>query len=186
MALKHFSTKQIIFLAIIGALLFVMDFFVSGISTIVGVPFVGGLINTLFFVGLATIGGLIVRRFGAYTLMAFIYGVLAIPNNTFGPPGVYKIIIVLFLGLVADIIIFAFGYRVIGYYFSLTIANVLGIPVGLFTFRYLNFPGADELAKIIWLLMIIYAVESIIGAWVGIKLYEKKISKMNVVRQISG
>ncbi len=184
MALKQFSTKQIIFLTIMGALLFVMDFLVSGISIITGVPGTGGLVNTIFFVALATIGGIIVRRFGSYTLMAFIYGVLAIPNSTFGPPGAYKILIAVFLGIVADVIIFAFRYRNIGYYFSLTIANMLSIPVGLFTYKYLDLPGADELAKALWILIIIYGIESIIGAWIGIKLYDKKISKMNVVKQI--
>ena len=183
--LKRFTTKQLVFVALVGAALFVIDLLVSGISAATGVAGAGGLINAIFFVGLATIGGLVVKKFGSYTIMAFIYGVLAVPTLAFGPPGVHKIFLAILLGLIADTVILLFRYRQIGYYFSLTIANVLGLPVMLFAFVYLGLPGADALRQALWFLMGVYAVESVIGAWLGILLYNKKISKMGIVQQIS-
>ncbi len=181
----NFSVRELIVLAIFGAGLFVLDLLVSGITTVIGVPGTGGLVNAIFFVGLATIGGKIVKRFGTYTLMTLVYGVLASPTSVFGPPGVYKIFIVVFIGLIADIIILLCKYRPVGYYLGLAISNVLSIPIGLYTLIFLGLPGADALQKALFILMPIYFLESLIGAWLGLWLYEKRIKNLAVVRQLS-
>jgi len=183
--LKSFSTKQLIFIALMGAILFVMDLAVSGISVAIGIPGAGGLLNTIFFVALATIGGRVIKKFGAFTMMALIYAILAVPNTTFGPPGLYKIPLALFIGLLADCIAAGFNYSNKSCYFSLPIANVLSIPLGLFAMSYLGLPGAEELAKYLWLFMGLYLVESEIGAWIGIVIYNKKLNKVRIINQIS-
>ncbi|MDO8661486.1 MAG: hypothetical protein Q7K43_06355, partial [Candidatus Woesearchaeota archaeon] len=111
----NFSVRELVVLAIFGAGLFVLDLLVSGITAVIGVPGTGGLVNTVFFVAFATIGGKIVKRFCTYTLMTLVYGVLASPTSVFGHPGVYKIFIVVFIGLIADIIILLCKYRPVGY-----------------------------------------------------------------------
>lgn len=186
MALKQFSTKQIIFIALMAALLFALDLaLVSGIDAAVGIPGTGVLVDSLLFVSIATIIGLTVRKFGTYTWLAFIYSVLTVPTNLLGPPGIYKLILGLILGLIADIVVIIFKYKKIGYILSLTIANTLLIPFMLFALKFLKLPGADELAKLLWFFIGIVVIESIIGAWIGIKLYDNKISKIKVVKQIT-
>ena len=184
--LHKFSTKQIIFIALMAALLFALDLaLVSGIDAAVGIPGTGVLVDSLLFVCIATIIGLTVKKFGTYTYLAFIYSLLTVPTNLLGPPGIYKLVLGLILGLIADIVVVSFKYNKIGYLLSLAIANTLLIPFMLFALRFLELPGADELAKFVWFFIALVVVESIIGAWIGIRLYDKKISKMNVVRQIS-
>jgi hypothetical protein len=183
--LKGFKTKELIFIAILGAIVFAFDIlFITSIEALVGIPGIGVLVDTIFVVGIATIGGLVVKKFGLFTGWSIVYSALAIPTNIIGPPGIYKLLIGLILGFVADLIVFAFKYKKVGYYLSLAIANTLCMPFILFLLLKLGLPGADQLAKAIWIFIPVAFIESLIGAWLGIRLYEKKLSKTKIVRQI--
>lgn len=183
--LKKFSVRELVFIAMIGALLFILDLSIStGIDAITGIPASGTLITTLFFVALATIGGLTIRKFGTYIGMGLIYAILATPNTVFGPPGVYKILLGLIVGIVADMIVFSSNYRKIGYYLGLTAGIIVSLPILLYFMNLLGLPGAKELSSVLWFIIGLSAVESLIGTWIGMNLYEKKISKMRIIKQI--
>lgn len=183
--LKKFNTKELIFLAILGALAFVIDLvIVSGIDAATGIIGAGFLVSTVFFSMVVTAGVLIIKKFGMYTIGGFVYSVLAIPTLIIGPPGIYKIFIGTFLGLTADVTILLFRFKKIGYYFSLAVANILVLPVILYALIFLGLPGTELLADSLFFLVPVIGVESIIGSWIGIKLYEKKICKLTVVKQI--
>lgn len=185
--LKKFTTNEIVFISILGALVFAIDLiFVVGLEAAIGIPGVGVLIDTLVIVGIATAGGMIVKKFGVYTIWSLIYSVLATPTNIIGPPGAYKIIIGLLLGLFADLILLLFRYKKKGYYFALPIANVLVIPVLLFALITLGLPGVEELKSAIWIFIPVILIEGLIGAWLGIWFYEKKLKNKKIVQQISG
>ena len=157
--LKRFTTKQLVLLALIAAFIFVFDMaFVSGIEAVVGVPGVGVLVDTIFVLAIATIGGLIVRKPGTFTIIILIYSTLCIPTNIIGPPGAYKLLIGLFLGLFADIVLALFHYRRLGYLISLPIANVLVFPLLLYMMIVLALPGAQELQNTIWMFIGITAI----------------------------
>lgn len=80
---------------------------------ITGVPLTGIFpVAALFFALLA----LIIRRFGAVTIAAGVYSAIAIPTALFGPPGVYKLLLGIMLGLLFDTLLLAFNYRKTGYY----------------------------------------------------------------------
>lgn len=184
---KQFTTKQLVFIALLGALLFIFDMVVvSGIEAATGVPGIGVLIDTLFVVAIATIGGLVIKKFWVFTAIALIYSILTVPTNIGGPPGIYKIMIGLCLGLIADLIVLLFQYRRIGYYFSLTIANILTFPLILLSLTWLGLPGSEELKRFLWLFIGLTAIESVIGTWLGALLYDKNISKLQIIHQIKG
>lgn len=182
--LKKFTTKELIFIALLGALVFVLDFIlVVGLEAVIGIPGVGLLIDTIILIAIAVVGAKIVPKFGVFTIWALIYSVLAIPTNIIGPPGIYKIVIGLVLGLLGDVILFLFRYKNLGYYLSLTIANVLTIPFLYFFLIKLGLPGASELKSAVVYFIPIVVVEGLLGAWIGIKLYNK-IKTKRFVKQL--
>jgi hypothetical protein len=181
---KKFSTKELVFLALIGAIVFAFDLIiVSGIDAMIGVAGSGMMIDTIFVIAITIIGGLVVRKFGAYTLLSFIYTLLAVPTNIVGPPGLYKVAIGIIMGLFADIIILLFKYKPVGCYLCLPLANALAFPVLLYTMIAMNLPGTDALMKYVWVFLGISFVEGLIGAWLGMKLYER-IKNRQIIKQI--
>ena len=84
---ERFTTKQLVFLALMGAVLFLQDISISiPIYAATGIPGAGYAIIGITFVLVAIVGALVVPRFGSFTIMAFIYSVIAIPTPVYGPP----------------------------------------------------------------------------------------------------
>lgn len=182
--LKSFTTKELVFIALLGAFVFVLDFaLVVGLEAVMGIPGVGLLIDTIILVAIAIVGAKIVPKFGVFTIWALIYAALAIPTNIIGPPGLYKLVIGLTLGLLADLILFLFRYKKSGYYLCLTISNVLTIPLLYFFLVRLGLPGADELKSAVVYFIPIIIIEGLVGTLLGLKLYDKIKSK-SFVRQL--
>mgnify|MGYP001610060065 CR=1 FL=1 len=110
--LKRFNVKELVVLAIFGAAVFVVDFIISTpISAAIGIPGSGYLVTSTIFVFLAVTGLLIVRKFGAFTLMAFVYSVLASFTPVFGLPPLYTILISVLSGLIGDVVVAIFRYK---------------------------------------------------------------------------
>ncbi|MDO8661487.1 MAG: hypothetical protein Q7K43_06360 [Candidatus Woesearchaeota archaeon] len=180
-----FTVRQLVFMALLGAITFVFDLaFVSGIDASTGIPGAGFMVDTIFVVALMTIGGLVIKRFGVFSSIALIYGVLAVPTTVFGPPGAYKIVLSLVLGLVADAVVYFFKYKRIGFYSAMAIGNVFGLPLFLLALRWLGLPGSSALASAFWVILAVTVVESLIGAWLGLWLFEKRIKNLAVIRQL--
>jgi len=184
--LKGFKTKELIFLTLMGVLMFLIDFSISsGIDAASGISGIGYIVSGFIFVGLGVFAALVVRRFFSITILGLIYGVLAIPTPIFGPPGFYKIIIGLSVGIIADLIVFLFRYKKLGYYLSFTIGNLLTLPIWIFVLISFGLPGVDAVIKIIWLVIGVYFIQGLFGAWIGFKLYNK-IKNKKIIKQISG
>lgn len=183
--ITKFKTKQLIFITLIGVLLFLMELLIATVlDVIIGVPGAGFLVVIIFFGALAVVGGLVVRKFGTFTLMSLIYSVLAIPTPVFGPPGFYKVLAALVVGLFADVMVSIFGYRKIGYYLGLVIGNLMGLVFFAAAFVWLGFPESNQILSQFWFLFILYAIEAAIGVWLGFWIYGK-IKNKKVVREIS-
>ena len=150
-----------------------------------GIPGMGYILTGFFLVILAVITVLVVRKFFVVTLIALIYGFLISPTNLLGPPGFYKMIMLLIIGLIADTVIFLFKYKKIGYYFTFLIANLVSLPIWILMLKLLGLPGIKEILSFIWIYAAIYAIQGLVGAWIGIKLYEKKLKNKRIIKQIS-
>ena len=185
--LKHFTTKEIIFIALAGALGFVVAFALgSGLLAVTGTPMVGGIIVSLFVAFIWVCAALIVRKFGVLTLITLIHMLLSTPTINFGPPGAYKIVIGVTLGLLMDIILYSTNYKKFAYYFSAALGFLLVIPYMIWFLKLLKMPAVEKLAPLMYPLMGIYLVEALIGTWLAFKFYERKLKYMSVVRQITG
>lgn len=182
--LKRFTTQELVLLALVGAILFLMDIVISNsIYAATGIIGLGFLVTVVFFTAIATAGGLIVRKFGTFTIMALIYAALAIPTPVYGPPGVHKLLPALATGIVIDFLLGIFHYKKIAYYVSLALGNVLALWLFVGMFLLLDFPGKEQIAAFAWWLSISYALEAFLGVWLGFQIYEKKLKKMRIVKQ---
>lgn len=183
--LQRFSTKQLIFLALIGAILFIMDLVISTvIDAVTGMQGAGYLVIGIFFIMIAVIGGLIIPKFGVFALMALIYALLAIPTNVFGPPGILKVPIAFIVGLIIDLIIYSFKYKKSGYYLGAIIGNVLSLILFVWTFLLLGLPGIESLMPYLWSFSILYGIEAVIGTWLGYIIFNKKLKNLKIIKQI--
>lgn len=183
--LKRFTTKQLIFIALSGAIIFAVAFLIgAGLIAVTGTPLVGGLINTLFLAALLVICLLTLRKFGTATLIMFILSVLAIPTATFGPPGIYKIAVALFLGIFADTLLYIGKYKKGSYYLTIILGFIILPFVQLFFMVLLNLPGVDKVKELILILAGVYAVEALIGIWLGFLIFNK-IKNRSAIKQIS-
>ena len=185
--LKGFSTKELIFIALMSAFMFAADFVIAiGIVTATGIPLSGGIISVVVIGFFYSIILFSVKKFGTATLVALIYTALASPTASFGPPGAYKLIIGLVLGLLVDIVLYFGNYKKFMYYIAIFFGFMIVAPVMLGMIILLGLPGAEELGKMVVILMFVQGIEGVIGMWLGSRLYEKKLKNKRIFKQISG
>jgi len=141
------------------------------------------MINSIYWFAIAVIGALTVKKFGSATILGFVYALLATPTPLFGPPGIYKIVLGISLGLVVDIIALIFRYRNIAYYIAPVIGNILSVFELILAYKLLGLPGAEQIIAILPYMLLILSVEALIGGWLGIKIYNK-IKDKRIIRQI--
>ncbi|MBI2142553.1 hypothetical protein HYU15_03645 [Candidatus Woesearchaeota archaeon] len=148
---------------------------------ITGVPLTGIIpVAAVFFALLS----LIVRKFGAVTIAAGVYSLIAIPTVLFGPPGVYKLFLGIILGLLFDSLLMAFRYSRTGYYVAAAVSYATVVPATYLALLFLGFPAAERLARFVPYLMIWYVIAVIATVWLTMLIYEKKLKNLKVVKQL--
>ncbi len=148
---------------------------------ITGVPLTGIFPVAALFLALIA---LIIRKFGAVTIAAGVYSSIAIPTVLFGPPGVYKLFLGIILGLLFDSLLMAFRYSRTGYYVAASVSYAAVVPATYLALLLLGFPAAERLARFVPYLMIWYVIAVIATVWLTMLIYEKKLKKLKVVRQL--
>lgn len=183
--LKRFSARELVLIAITSAFLFVISISIgSGIVAVTGTPMAGGLITVFIMVYIFVLTALIIRKFGIVTLVTLIYTLLSIPTINMGPPGFYKVLIGLANGLIMDIILYTGRYKKFAYYLAMVAGMILSIPLMLFAMKLLGLPGYEKLLSMLFIAMLVYAIEAAIGVWLGILTYEKKLKKSKLVKSL--
>lgn len=169
-----------------GAVLFLQDISISiPIYAATGIPGAGYAIIGITFVLVAIVGALVVPRFGSFTIMAFIYSVIAIPTPVYGPPGLFKVLMSVMVGLIGDLLICVFRFKRPGYYLAGAVCNMVSVLLYVQMAFLLGLPEAGDYANTLWTLVVIYGVEGLIGTWLGHIVFDK-IKKRRIVQQISG
>jgi hypothetical protein len=186
-ASAQWELKHFILSGILAALAFAVAFVLgTGIILATGIPATGGIANIFAAVFILIIGMKIVPKFGFATLTLGLLFTLAIPTIIGGPPGVYKIVNGILIGLVADIVTVLgrrtrWAYILAGSLGSVT--SILSIYIALVI---LQLPGADRLAPLLLPLTLLQAVMGALGAWAGLALFERRLSKLNAVKRLMG
>jgi len=177
------APKQYAFLGMVAAVSFVVAFGLgSALNIATGIPLIGGLLNGVLVSLLLTLGLRTVERFMASTVMWAIFGLLAIPTVTLGPPGVYKVIPALAGGIVWDAVVAASRGRRWGYVVGGFLGAVV-IIIGVFIAAvYLGLPAADRLRNALYFLIPINGALAAFGIWLGLKLWERRLSRIALFR----
>jgi hypothetical protein len=174
------STRQLIFIALMAALVFVVNFSVGEwLVAATGVPggsgFVTGFTNGLFI----TVTALILRKFGSITLVGLIYGILALPTNMAGgPPGfIWKLPLIVLTVLLAESIIHFMSYRKSGFFIALAVGNAFSMASLAFVFWMLGMSEFEKLMGVVYVLYGMFVVLGFIGIVVGFVVYARLKSK---------
>ncbi|MDO8661539.1 MAG: MptD family putative ECF transporter S component [Candidatus Woesearchaeota archaeon] len=182
-----FTIRQLIFIALMSALLFVVNLTIgSGIIALTGIPggsaFVTGISNLVVIVFVA----LTLKKFGSLSLLYLIYGLLALPTDMAGgPPGfIWKIPLLVVPTLLFDYIIWQSNYAKKGFIIGFPFFTVFGFALYLGTFWLLGMPEFSRMYNAFALLAIVFIVLGYFGMWLGFMLYNR-LKNSAVLRQIS-
>lgn len=185
--LKKFKTKELVFIALIATLLFVINFLAGGaLIAITGIPLMNGILTGITFGIFTIILFKAIPKFGTFTLFLLIYAILEIPTSLGGAPGFWpKIPINVISGLVLDIILLAFNYRKIIFYPAIYVLVVVNTLTFVWFLKMFNVPGVEKLIKILWWFIPLYWVLGTIGILIGLYIWNK-IKEKNIIKQIQG
>jgi hypothetical protein len=184
--LKSFSTKQLVFIALMGAAMFVVSFIIgSSLNIALANPIASGLFTAFAQPVFLTIAILTTRRFGVGTSMYLIYGILAIPTNMLGGlPGPFKVVLALSMGLGFDLGVWLLHFRKSGLILGMLITYIVNIPLTFLFYYLLNFPGLDKIIKLAPIMFAVFFIEALLGIWLGLFIY-RRIKDKSIVRQLS-
>lgn len=184
--LKKFATRELVFIALMSALIFAINLIIGGaLIAVTGIPLINGIITGITFGIFTIILARTMPKFGTFTLFLLIYAILEIPTTLGGAPGFWpKIPINTITGLVADIFFLAVNYRKwapwVGFYILATV-NTL-------TFVYfmvlLGVPGVDRLLGVLWWFIPSYWVIGTFGLAAGEYIF-RKLKNKRIIRQIA-
>lgn len=184
---KRFNTKQLIFIALMSALLFAINFTIgSGIISITGIPasslFVTGITNLIVL----TFVILVLKKLWSLTLLYTLYGILALPTHMAGgPPGfLLKVPIVALSVFTLEITIYLTKFKKYGFFLGLAIFTLIGSALYLTTYYLLGMPEFDKMFKAITPLTIALLILGSLGILIGFTLYNKLKNK-RILQQIS-
>jgi hypothetical protein len=183
--MMQFTTRELVYLGALGAATLVLAAALgTGLTAATGIPMIGGIFNAVITASVLTIGAKGVERFGAGIILWFVLSMLAIPTLTMGPPGVHKIIIGLFGGLVWDLTFLLVGRRLAGYLVAggvMMLSIMLGV---LGASIWLGLPGKERLLGAIAMLIPFNFILGLIGTYLGFKLFDAKVSEVGYVQRM--
>lgn len=181
---KFIKVQDVFVLTIMAFISFVIESTIGlFLIPIVPVPLVGGLLSAVLDAIIIFTGVYSIPRIGA----AFYFGLLLLSLSTmtpsFGPPGIYKIMIGIGLGLICEIILLIFGRKDYVYILGTAVAFGASIPMTYFAWIQAQI-SVEKLQGYLTSFTAIYAVLGGIGAWIGLKIYKNRLYKYALVKRI--
>jgi len=180
-----YTTAELAVMGAFGAILFFSVFILgSAILIATGIPATGGVATMLVAVFIIVAGAKIVDKFGASTIMLGIAGIIAIPTLSWGPPGLQKVPMVMVMGLIIDIAVLMFKRENKGYIIGGAMAGLVAPILNYWVLIIVGLPGADKLQPLLIPLSVVFTILAAIGAYLGTIAYDRKLSKLSVVRNL--
>ncbi len=182
---EYWQLRDFIFAGIAGALIFAIVFLLgSGIILATGIPATGGIVNIFAAVLLMSIAVRIVPKYGFATLTMAITFSIAIPTIIGGPPGAYKPIIGILLGLTFDSIVLIMKRTTTSHIIGGALASAMSLTVIFFTMQILGLPGVDKLQPLLKFLIPFQALNGALGAWAGNTIFKKRLQNLPAVKRL--
>lgn len=182
-----YSTKELIFIALMAALLFVINFAIgAGIIAVTGIPGGSALVTGITNLIVVTFVALAIKKFGTIGLLYLVYGILALPTDMAGgPPGfVWKIPLLAGSALVFELFLRFTNYRKLGFIVGLPIFTLFGFAVYLLAYWLLGMPEFDKLLKALPVIFVMFTILGYIGIWLGFVIYNR-LKEKRIIRQIT-
>lgn len=179
-------TKDLIFIALMGAAWFVLDYLIGQwINAVTGLFLIGAFLGSIIAGFFVVVMIKIRPKFWTFTLALLIFGLLAFPTGSSGPAGFWpKIIINALIGLIGDIFIKATRYKNWAIFVAFYILSA-GLLYGLtFAMILMGVPEAGKTLSLMHFVVLGYWIIGSIGLWLGFRVY-RKIKDKSLVRQIS-
>lgn len=177
--------NDFIFAGICGALVFAVAFLLgSGIILATGIPATGGIVNILVAVLLMCIAKHIKPTFGFVTLAMTVTFSIAIPTIIGGPPGVHKILVGILIGLTFDVFVYIFKNSDKGYLIAGALASVVSIVSIFFAMKLIGLPGIEKLQPILLYLIIVQALNGLLGAFLGNKIFNSRLKNLPAIKRL--
>jgi len=181
---RGLSTKDYAICGVVGVVTFAVSFLLGGAITAVAGPGTSGIVTIVVTTMLVIIGAKIVNRFGAVTLMVTVFSVVAIPTTMFGPPGPQKVLIGITTGIVYDLTISVLQRRKIGYIMAGGLSSLYAILAIFTVLVWLRLPSAERLRHLLIYFVPVYTLLGGIGGWLGVHVFDRRLSKLAVVRNL--
>ena len=177
--------KHFVLAGVFGALTFVVAFALgSGIILATGIPATGGIVNIFAAVLLMIIGIRIVPKFGFATLATAILFTIAIPTVIGGPPGVYKIVSGIVIGLTFDMVVLLLGRTNWIHILAGSLASIVSLLCVYLALITLQLPGVDKLEPLLKFLIPIQAINGALGAFVANLLFDKRLKNISAIQRL--
>lgn len=183
--MNRWQTKHFVLSGILAAVTFAMAFVLgAGIIMTTGIPATGGIANIFAAVLLIIIGVKIVPKFGFGILTLILVFTFAIPTVIGGPPGLFKVVVGFLIGLTLDSVLILGRRTRAAHIVGGGLGSVVSIVSIYIALLLLKLPGADALDKLVAPLAAMQAVIGAIAAWVGLLIFEKRLSKLSAVKRL--
>ena len=187
--MRQWSITKLVAIGALAVVDLAMGATAGGIQAAIGVPGSAGIIMIFLGPMILVFCGLLIRRFGAVTIMLLIYSTLALPLPVAGTPGFLpKILIGLVSGLATDTVFLLLRNR------KRAASIVIGaINPPIFQFLILGFgvllsvPGTQSLAKVLLspITVPVIAVVGALGGYTGYMTFGR-LKTTGVVLRIQG
>jgi hypothetical protein len=183
--LKKFRTNQLVFIALMAALMLAINFSFGGlIIALTGIPLFNGIVTGVVCGIFLMIMYKTLPKFGTFTLFLLIYAVLELPTTLGGAPGFWpKIPINVISGLAGDILFLAFRYKKASIYPIFYVLITVNTLVFIWFMKLLGVAGWDKILSILWWFLPLYFVLGTIGIFIG-ELVIRKLKNKNFYIQI--
>lgn len=181
-----FTTRQLVFIAIMAALLLAMNFVIgAGVIAMTGIPGSSALVDGVTNLAVITVVALTVRRFGVIGALYLVYGVLAIPTHMAGgPPGfIWKAPLLALGGFLFDTVLYLTNYEKKGFFIALPVMTVVGFALYLPVYYYLGMPAFQKLWDAFPYLAGSFILLGYAGIYVGYAVYDR-LKDRTVLQQL--
>lgn len=183
------NTTRLIAAGSLGILQLLFNLSGSLISATTGMPLTSGFINVFTSGIFFAITCLLIREFGAATIMFSVYSVLALPLPVLGVSGFFpKLIIGPIIGLIVDIFYFiSRNNEKLGAILAGSVSQLIIPSFIIILSRVIDIPGIEKTLTLfpIWLFIFGAIVAGGISGYLGYLIYQK-IKNTSVVMKIQG
>jgi hypothetical protein len=185
--LKKFTTSQLVFIALWGALLAVVNSVVGmAITSAVGVP-LASRIFTGITIGLSIVVIVkIIPKLGSMTLLMMIYSIIGFPAGAAGLPGFWPSIPITIVSVfVGDLFAYVVRYKTGGIFLAWYIGVPLNIAGFLLALKALGMSQLGVLLPVAHIVLLVNLLCGTLGIFLGLWVY-KKMKDKRIIRQMGG